>query len=85
MKKVSKSEAETQIKEFFNNIKNKSPKEVRKIQKLAMRHNIPLRELRKNFCKKCFAPYKSPKIRIKNKIKLITCENCGQISKWKLK
>lgn len=85
MKKNSKSEAEKEIREFFLNIKEKSPKEIKKIKKLAMSHNIKLKELRKKFCKKCFSPYKNPKTRIKNKIKSITCEDCRYISKYKIK
>jgi len=84
MKKLSKTEAKKQIENFFKNIKNKSQKEIEKIKKLAMSKKIPLKEKRKLFCKKCLSPYKNPKIRIKNKIKSITCENCGYISRWKV-
>jgi RNase P subunit RPR2 len=82
--KISKKEVEKQINEFFADIKNKTPKQVKKIKKLAMSKNIALKQLRKKFCKKCFSPYKTPKIRIKNKIKTITCENCQYVSRWKL-
>ena len=84
-KKISKSEAKKQIQEFFSNIKNKNPNEVKKIKKMAMGQNIKLGEKRKLFCKKCLIPYKNPKIRIKNKTKIITCENCKYISRFKLK
>ena len=84
MKKLSKTEAKQQINKFFKDIQNKTPKEIKKMKKLAMRYNIHLKELRKRFCKKCFMPYKNPKIRIKNKIKNIACENCGYISRWRL-
>ena len=85
MKKISKTQAKEKISVFFKDIKSKSPKTIRKIKKLAMSHNIPLKENRKLFCKKCYIPYKSPKVRIKNKTKVITCENCGVISRWKLR
>ncbi len=85
MKKISKSEAKEQIKNFFPDIKDKTPKEVKKIKRLAMSHNIPLKEKRKKFCKKCLNPYKNPKIRIKRKTKTVTCENCGYVSRYKLK
>ncbi len=85
MKKVSKTEANNELKEFFKNIENKSSKDVKKIKKLAMGHNIPLKEFRKKFCKECLTPYKNPKIRIKNKIKIIECKNCGKIVRWKIK
>jgi RNase P subunit RPR2 len=84
MKKISKSEVQKQIQEFFLNIQNKTPKEVKKIKRLAMKHNLQLKELRKTFCKKCFTPYKIPKIRIKNNIKAITCENCNNTNRWKI-
>ena len=84
MKKISKKEINKIINEFFKNIKKKTPKEIRKIKRLAMSENILLKEKRKLFCKKCLMPYKNPKIRIKNKIKSVTCENCDYISRWKL-
>ena len=85
MKKLSKSEAEKHIQEFFQDIQKKNSKDIKKIKKLAMRNNIPLCKLRKKFCKKCLMPYKNTKIRIKNKMKLITCENCGGISRNRIK
>ncbi len=84
-KTLLKSGAEKQIKGFFKNIKDKTPKEVKKIKRLAMAYNLPLKEKRKLFCKKCFAPYKNPKIRIKNKVKLVKCEGCGYLGRWGLK
>ncbi len=84
MKKNSKTETERKINEFFRDIENKSAKDVRKIKKLAMSNNIPLKELRKKFCKKCYSPLKG-KIRINNKIKSVTCENCGNMNRWKIK
>ena len=83
--KISKTEAKIQIQEFFSGIKNKNPNEVKKIKKLAMSHNIPLKELRKTFCKKCLSPYKTPKIRINKGIKSLTCENCRYISRWEIR
>jgi|TARA_B100001971_G_C18232828_1_gene565060 RNase P subunit RPR2 len=84
-KKSSKSEVKKQIQEFFLDIKNKSSNEVKKIKRLAMSRNISLKELKKDFCKKCLMPYKNPKIRIKNKMKIIICENCDSVSRWKIK
>ncbi len=84
-KKISKSEARKQIQEFFENLDGRTPKEVKKIKKLAMKHNIPLREKRKKFCKKCFSVYRKPKIRIKKNIKTVTCENCGYVARWRMK
>ena len=83
-KKISKTGAKKQIEEFFLNIKNKTPKEVKKIKKLAMSFNLPLKEKRRTFCKKCLGP-KAKKIRIRNKIKSVVCEDCGYVSRWKIK
>ena len=83
-KESSRTEAKEQIEEFFENIKDKNPKEIKKIKKLAMAYNLPLKEKRKLFCKGCYAVYKNPKIRIKNKMKSVTCENCGNVGRWKL-
>ncbi len=86
-KTLSKKEAIRKIEEFFSSddFKDKTPKEVKKIKRLAMAYNIKLKELRRKFCKKCLTPYRNPKIRIRNKIKSVTCENCGYIARWKLK
>tara|TARA_Y100000034_G_scaffold20729_2_gene23765 strand:- start:1708 stop:1968 length:261 start_codon:yes stop_codon:yes gene_type:complete len=86
MKKPVKSEAEKQIKEFFLNIKNKSPKEVKKIKKIAMSHNLPLRDSRKLFCKKCYVVFTkdNSKTRIKKGKKIVTCINCNYINRRKV-
>ena len=84
-KKISRTESKKQIEEFFLNIKDKTPKEVKKIKKLAMGFNLPLKEKRKTFCKKCLSPYKTQKIKIRNKIKSIVCEDCGYVSRWRVK
>jgi len=84
MKKISKTETEKKIKDFFENIENKSPKEIKKIKKLAMSQNISLKELKKKFCKKCFSPLGHSKIRIKNGIKSVECKSCEEINRWKI-
>jgi RNase P subunit RPR2 len=85
MKKFSKTEVEKKIKDFFGDIEDKTPKEVKKIKKLAMSQNISLKELKKKFCKKCFSPLGNSKVRIRNEIKSVKCKNCGQINRWKIK
>jgi len=82
---LSKTDTKKEIEKFFSDIKNKSSKEVKKMKRLAMSQNIPLKEKRKLFCKKCYSVYQKPKIRIKNKIKSVTCENCGGISRWSVR
>ena len=84
MKKLTREEAGEKIKEFFKS-PNKDPQEVKKIKKLAMHYNIKLGVLRKNFCRKCFSMFpKNAKIRVKNRMKLIKCEQCNYISRWKM-
>ena len=85
MKKLSKTETKKKIDFFFQNVKEKNSKDVKKIKRLAASQNVPLKNHRKSFCKKCLSPYKNPKIRIKNKMKKITCEKCGYVAKMKLK
>ena len=83
--KISKTKAKIQIQKFFSDIKDKTPNEVKKIKKIVMSHNIPLKWLRRTFCKKCLSPYKTPKIRINKGIKSLTCENCRYISRWEIR
>ena len=84
-KAISKTEVKKQVEEFFEDIKNKSPEDVKKIKKLAMSHKIPLKENRKLFCKKCLHPHKNPSIRVKNDLIKINCGECGYTSRWKIK
>lgn len=84
--KISKTNTQKEIGEFFKDIKNKTQKQVKKIKNLAMNKKIPLKEKRKLFCKKCLTPYSGhEKIRIKNKIKSIECLKCEKINRWKIK
>ena len=86
MKKISKTETEKRINEFFREIKNKSPKEIKKIKKLAMNQNVPLKEKRKLFCKFCLTPFSGKeKIRIRDKIKIVECSSCGKANRRKLR
>ena len=84
-KAISKTEVKKQVEEFFEDIKNKSPEDVKKIKKLAMSHKIPLKENRKLFCKKCLHPHKNPSIRVKKGLIKINCGECGYTSRWKIK
>lgn len=84
MKKLSKTEAEKEIKKLFSEIKDKTPKDIKKIKKLAMGYNIQLKEFRKRFCKKCYSSNLKIKS-IKNKTKAVECKNCGNLMKWKIK
>jgi RNase P subunit RPR2 len=84
-KAISKTEANKLIDVFCKDIKCKTSKDVRKIKRLAMSHNIPLKEKKRLFCKKCMTPYSGKeRIRIKNKMKSVTCEKCGNVNRWKI-
>ena len=84
-KQISKTQVKKEIEKFFQDIKNKTPKEIKKIKRLAMSYNLPLKEKRKTFCKRCSYPYTgNERIRIKNKIKLISCKNCGYVARCEI-
>lgn len=83
-KKISKKEATQEIEDFFSDIRDKNPHDIKKIKRLAMQDNIPLGKNKRLFCKKCLAVHKNPKIRIKNKTKIITCGKCNYVSRIKL-
>lgn len=85
-RKKNKKEAEKQIKEFFENIKDKNQREVKKIKGLAMHHNIKLGKLKRKFCNKCFNPLENnSRKRLNNGKMSITCLNCGNIKRYSYK
>lgn len=84
MNKLTKTEAIKEINKFFEDIASKKPNEIEKIKRLGMHYNIQLKDKRKKFCKKCFSQ-KLKVIGIKKGIKTVKCENCGIISRWKMK
>lgn len=84
MKKLVKEKVEEEIKNFFKNLKH-SPKEIKKIKKLAMHYNIKLGFLRKKFCKKCYSSLERAEVRIKKGKKIVKCKNCGYVARWKVK
>ena len=84
-KTLSKTDVEKQIEEFFQEIGERTPKEIKKIKRLAMAYSIKLGEKRKTFCKKCFMPHKDVSIRVKNDMITRICEKCGNKSRWKVK
>jgi len=82
--KISKQEAEQQIKKIFSN--NPTPKQIKKAKRLAMSKKIKFSNLRKKFCKKCFTLFtpNNSEIRIKKPLKIVKCKNCNHISRYKL-
>ncbi|MBS3075931.1 hypothetical protein J4429_05750 [Candidatus Pacearchaeota archaeon] len=83
--KLSKQEIQEKISLIFSS--NPSPKQIKKIKKLAMSKNIKLGNFRKKFCKKCYNLFNSnnSEIRIKKPYKIIKCRNCNYINRYKLK
>jgi RNase P subunit RPR2 len=80
-KEIGKGEAEKRIREFFGTKHDKE--NVKKMKRLAMSHRIKLGEDRKKFCSKCLSMRISVK-RIKNNIKTVECEECGNLMRWKI-
>ncbi len=81
-KNLSKREAQDKINEFFKK-EYFGSKEVRKIKRLAMKHNIKLGKFRTKFCKKCLSQLKG-KTRISKTHKTIICQSCGYKNKFKI-
>ena len=83
MKKAfSKQEAGKIIDEFFLK-DNFSSDEMKKIKRIAMKYKIRLGIKRRNFCKKCLNKLRG-KVRIKKGYKIVCCEECGFLNKFKL-
>jgi hypothetical protein len=78
---MAKEKILEKIKEL---VSHKNSKDNRKAKKLAMRENVKLKDLRKEFCQACFSPFGKTSIRIRNKRKVFTCK-CGKIYRFKLK
>ena len=84
VKKISKIQAKEEIDLFFSDMKSKNSKNVRKMKKLAMNHNIKLGDRKKLFCKKCFTPHNNSSINLKKSFMNIICGKCAHKNRWKL-
>jgi hypothetical protein len=84
-KTISKKEANEQVELFFKKITEKTPKEIKKIVRLAKAYNIKLKEKRKTYCRKCLNPYIVPSIHVKDGVIKITCNKCETTCRWKIK
>ena len=84
---LSKTESQKKIRDFFLELKDKTPKEIKKIKRLAMHYHISLNKYKKLYCKKCFSVFNSrnTEIRIRKGFKVVKCKNCEFISKYKMK
>jgi RNase P subunit RPR2 len=78
-----------QIQEKINKIFSEKPsqREIKKAKRLAMSKNIKLTKFKKNFCQKCYSIFDSSnsEVRIKKGRKIIRCQNCNYISRYKIK
>jgi len=84
---MSKAQANQEVAKIIEraiNISKPKPelskKLIKKAKRIAMHHHMKIPEEYKNtFCKKCFTIFnsKNSKIRIKNKLKTITCLSCN--------
>ena len=81
--KLSKQEAQKKIEDFFSNLKNKTPEQIKKIKRLAMHYHISLHNYKKLYCKKCYSVFNSEnsEIRIRKGFKTRKCKMCGVISR----
>ncbi|MBS3074602.1 hypothetical protein J4447_04075 [Candidatus Pacearchaeota archaeon] len=82
----NREEIKNEVDKFFENLKDKTPEQIRKIKKKAMSINFKLGKLKRRFCQKCYRIYNfNDKIRIKNNLKVIVCSNCGTKRRWAIK
>ncbi len=79
---LNKKQAIKNIKNFFKN--KHGCEDVKKIKKLAMSYQIKLGEKRKLFCNKCNS-MNLKVLGINNKIKRVTCQDCGNLTRWRMK
>ena len=84
--KLSKKQIEQELKQTFNSNNPPTQNQIKKAKRLAMSKNLPLKQYKKKFCKKCltfFTPNNS-EIRIKKPLKTIKCKNCNHVSRYGL-
>lgn len=84
MKKLSKTETENLVQNFFEN-KRIDSVAVKKIKNMAMANRVRLKQYRKLFCKKCCVDLNLGRVRIKNSQKKVICGICGTTNRWSLK
>jgi len=82
--KLSRAEAKEKIDKFFSRKEELDPKYVKKIKRLAMKHNIKLGKYRKSFCKKCYTDLRKGKVRIAKTHKVVECKNCGERNRFRV-
>lgn len=63
----------------------KESKSNKAAKKLAMKNNIKLGRLRREFCQKCFSSLDTSQRRIKGGYINVVCGKCGEKGRWKIK
>lgn len=57
----------------------------RQAKRIAMKNNIKLGILRREFCQECYAPLNLSRKRINRGYVSMTCSECGKRIRWKTK
>ncbi len=70
------------IKDLISKKESRSNKVAKK---LAMKNNIKLGKLRREFCQKCYSSLDKAKRRVKGNYLNFECGECGKKGRWKLK
>ena len=69
------------IKELISKKESRSNKAAKK---LAMKNNIKLGKLRREFCQECYSSLEKAKRRLKGDYLNIECLKCGKKERWKV-
>lgn len=80
---MSKTEANKKIQEFFSK-ESFSAEELMKIRRIAMQFGIKLGKYRQKYCQNCLSQLKGA-TRVSKTHKTVTCANCGEKNKFKIK
>ena len=81
--KTSKTEATARITGHFSQ-QELDREKTRKIKRLAMKFNLKLGKYRGRFCKRCYSDLKNGKTRVTKRHKILICEKCGFINKFRI-
>jgi RNase P subunit RPR2 len=79
------SKKEKTLEKILEFLSKKEARTNKAAKKLAMKNNIKLGKLRREFCQKCYASLENAKRRIKRDYLNVNCKNCGKKTRWKIK
>ena len=66
-------------------ISKKEPRSNKAARRIAMKNNIKLGKLRREFCQECYASLEKARRRIKEDYLNVECLECGKKVRWKVK